>query len=45
MIAYQQAEQLYAGAVEGIGDIVAEAQQEIGATTTAQSETRSKRTS
>jgi len=36
MIAYQQAEQLYAGAVEGIGDIVAEAQQEIGATTSAQ---------
>jgi hypothetical protein len=36
LIAYQQAEQLYAGAVEGIGDIVAEAQQEIGATTSAQ---------
>ena len=36
MIAYQQAEQLYARAVEGIGDIVAEAQQEIGATTSAQ---------
>jgi hypothetical protein len=31
LIAYQQAEQLYAGAVEGIGDIVTEAQQEIGA--------------
>jgi hypothetical protein len=26
LIAYQQAEQLYAGAVEGIGDIMAEAQ-------------------
>jgi hypothetical protein len=41
LIAYQQAdqraEQLYAGAVEGIGDMVAEAQQEIGATTAAQS--------
>jgi len=36
LIAYQQAEQLYAGAVEGIGDIVAEAQQEIGATTSTQ---------
>jgi hypothetical protein len=37
LIAYQQTEQLYAGAVEGIGDMVAEAQQEIGATTSAQS--------
>jgi hypothetical protein len=36
MIAYQQAEQLLAGALEGIGDIVAEAQQEIGATISAQ---------
>ena len=38
LIAYQQAEQFYAGAVEGIGDIMAEAQQEIGATTPAQSD-------
>jgi Protein of unknown function (DUF5132) len=37
LIAYRQAEQLYSGAVEGIGDMVAEAQQEIGATTSAQS--------
>jgi hypothetical protein len=35
LMAYRQAEQLYSGAVEGIGDIVAEAQQEIGATTAA----------
>jgi len=40
LIAYQHAEQLYAGAVEGIGDIVAEAQQEIGATTLAQNADR-----
>jgi Protein of unknown function (DUF5132) len=33
LIAYRQAEQLYAGAIEGVGDIVAEAQQEVGATT------------
>jgi hypothetical protein len=33
VIAYRQVEQLYGGAVEGIGDIVAEAQQEIGAPT------------
>jgi len=31
MMAYRQAEQIYAGAVEGIGDIIAEAQQEVGA--------------
>ena len=37
VMAYQQAEQLYAGAVEGIGDIVAEAREEITATTTAAS--------
>jgi hypothetical protein len=37
LIASQQAEQLFAGAVEGIGDMVAEAQQEIGETTAAQS--------
>jgi hypothetical protein len=35
LLAYRQVEQLYAGAVEGIGDIVAEAQQEVGATTRA----------
>jgi hypothetical protein len=39
LIAYRQAEQLYAGAVEGIGDIVAEAQQEVGATTPVKSDT------
>ena len=33
LIAYRQAEQLYTGAIEGVGDIVAEAQQEMGATT------------
>ena len=37
LLAYQQAEQLYAGAVEGVGDLVAEAQREIGATTSPQS--------
>ena len=36
MIAYQPAGQLYVGAVESIGDMIAEAQQEIGATTSAQ---------
>ena len=36
VIAYRQTEQLFAGAVEGIGDMLAEAQQEIGATTPAQ---------
>jgi hypothetical protein len=35
LIAYRQAEQLYAGAVEGVGDMIAEAQQEVGATTPA----------
>ena len=35
LMAYRQAEQLYAGAIEGVGDIVAEAQQEMGATTPA----------
>jgi Protein of unknown function (DUF5132) len=34
MMAYGQAEQLYASAAEGIGDIVAEAREEITATTT-----------
>jgi len=38
LIAYRQVEQLYAGAVEGIGDIVAEAQQEVGATTRARAD-------
>jgi Protein of unknown function (DUF5132) len=33
LIAYHEAEQLYTDAVEGIGDMVAEAHQEIGATT------------
>jgi len=31
MMAFGQAEQLYASAAEGIGDTIAEAQQEIGA--------------
>jgi hypothetical protein len=35
VMAYRQAEQLYAGAVEGVGDIIAEAQQEVGGTTSA----------
>lgn len=37
LIAYQQAEQLYAGAVEDISDLVSEAQPEIGAKTPAES--------
>ena len=32
LFAYRQAEELFAGAIEGIGDVVAEAQQEVGAT-------------
>ena len=46
LFAYRQAEQLYAGAVEGIGDMVAEAQQEVGGTTRTQShaDRRSSRT-
>ena len=36
MLAYSQAEQLYASAVEGIGDLVAEVQEEIGSTSPAQ---------
>jgi hypothetical protein len=36
MVAYAQAEQLCASAVEGVGDLVAEVQQEIGSTTPAQ---------
>jgi hypothetical protein len=39
LIAYQQAERLYTGAVEGIGDMVAEAHQEIGSTISTQSRT------
>jgi hypothetical protein len=38
LIAYRGAEQLYAGAVEGVGDLVSEAQQEIGAKTPAESQ-------
>ena len=37
LIAYRGAEQLYAGAVEGVSDRAREAQQEIGATPLAQS--------
>ena len=37
LIAYRGAEQLYAGAVEGDGDLVSEAQQEIGAKTPSES--------
>ena len=39
LIAYREAERLYTSAVEGIGDITAEAQQEIGAARPAQSDT------
>ena len=39
LIAYRQVEQLYAGAVEGIGDVVAETQQEIGTATPARGRT------
>jgi len=37
LIAYREAERLYAGAIEGISDVITEAQQEVGATTPAQS--------
>ena len=37
LIAYQQAEQIYAGAVEGVSEMAREAQQEIGAAPLAQS--------
>jgi hypothetical protein len=43
VIAYRQVEQLYLGAAEGIGDIVAEAQQEIGSTTPARANGSSSR--
>jgi len=33
LFAYREAERLYAGAVEAVGDMVQEAQQEMGATT------------
>jgi Protein of unknown function (DUF5132) len=36
MMAYSQAEQLCASAVEGFGDLVAEVQEEIGSTTPSQ---------
>jgi len=39
LFAYRQAEELFAGAIEGIGDVVAEAQQELGATTPARGNT------
>ena len=35
LMAYRQAEEFFAGAIQGIGDIVTEVQQEIGATTPA----------
>src|SRR5215467_11158182 len=35
VIAYRQTEQLFAGAVEGVGDMIAEAQQEVGTATPA----------
>jgi hypothetical protein len=38
LIAYELAEQLYACAVEGVGDLVSEAQREIGAATPAESQ-------
>ena len=31
LMAYRQTEEFFAGAIEGIGDVVAEAQQELGA--------------
>src|SRR5215467_12535132 len=37
VMAYREADQLFANAVEGISDVFAEARQEIGATTPAQS--------
>jgi hypothetical protein len=37
LLAYREAAQLYTGALEGIGEMAREAQQEIGATTPAQS--------
>jgi len=37
LMAYRQVEEVFAGAIEGIGDIVTEAQQEIGAMKPAQS--------
>jgi len=40
LLAYRQAEEVFAGAIEGIGDIVTEAQQELGATTAAPSHAR-----
>ena len=39
LFAYRQAEELFAGAIEGIGDVVAEAQQELGARMMAQGNT------
>jgi len=43
MVAYAQAEELYASAVEGVGDLVTEVQQEIGSTTPAQTNAQSRR--
>ena len=40
LMAYRQVEEVFAGAIEGIGDIVTEAQQELGPTTAAQSHAR-----
>src|SRR5262252_9296807 len=40
LMAYRQVEEVFAGAIEGIGDIVTEAQQELGATTAAQRHAR-----
>ena len=39
LFAYRQSEELFAGAIEGIGDVVAEAQQELGARMMAQGNT------
>ena len=43
MVAYAQAEELYASTVEGVGDLVTEVQQEIGSTTPAQTNAQARR--
>jgi hypothetical protein len=42
MVAYAQAGQLYASAAEGVGDLMAEVQQEIGSTTPAQTNAKAR---
>ena len=43
MVAYEQAEQLYASAVEGVGDLVVEVQEEIASITPAQTNAQARR--